>query len=253
MTNPDSGITLHDITVEDRIPDGLLVSTGHITVQFGEGSLKLLASSSPRIVFTKSGNQLGFTISSLLPGETAIFSIPAIVNVSEGTLPNTAYITSVNGMERDIPSETTYHKVLPASVSVHKCGLDGEFLENPGGTLPDTLDYEKGVDTGTVAVVAQGEYQFTLAHGETITFKEIPSGATYEVTEADAASSGYTVTSEHATGTIADSDLDISFTNTRNLSIPTGAHSFGWAEMATVALLLLAILYFHSRRKRSRA
>ena len=26
-------------------------------------------------------------------------------------------------------------------------------LENPGGTLPDALDYEKGEDTGTVAAV----------------------------------------------------------------------------------------------------
>lgn len=283
--------------------------------------------------------------------------IPVVVNTSEGTLSNTAHIISVNGMERDILSETTYHKVLPASVSVHKYGPDEDFLpgavlaildsegnevarwettgeadlvglpsagdyvlhevsapagylpaeditfnvssrnilvvngsivpylsmvdkiaapdlsvsktvagnmgsktkqfsftlklENPGGTLPDTLDYEKGADTGTVAAVTQGEYQFTLAHGETITFKEIPSGATYEVTETDAASSGYTVTSEHATGTIADSDVDVSFTNTRNLSIPTDAHSSGWTGMATT-LLLLALLFFHSRRKHSR-
>lgn len=64
----------------------------------------------------------------------------------------------------------------------------------------------------------------TLSHGENIVLSEIPIGTTYEITEVDGASNGYTVESTNSSGTLTE-DTNVSFTNTRNGTVPTAAHT----------------------------
>ena len=131
VTNEDERFTLHDILVEDTLPDGLNIDTSNIMVHFGDpdGAVKL--SVSPRVSLKKSGQALAFTISSLQPGETVYLEIPSLVTGKDGDiLENTAEITSVNGVEKSLHSETTWHEVkeeIITKVSITKTGLgDGE-------------------------------------------------------------------------------------------------------------------------------
>lgn len=63
--------------------------------------------------------------------------------------------------------------------------------------------------------------EFNLAHGETASFKNLPEGVTYTVTEADF--DGYTTTKTGDTGTIADGETSTAaFTNTKNTNVDTG-------------------------------
>ena len=88
----------------------------------------------------------------------------------------------------------------------------------------------KSTITYTVAGEAQDAPTFTngvctvdfnLAHGETASFKNLPEGVTYTVTET--AFEGYTTTKTGDTGTIADGVTSTAaFTNTKETNVDTG-------------------------------
>lgn len=103
-----------------------------------------------------------------------------------------------------------------------------------GKVLPDTLEYTKGDENGTLTLT-NGVCEFTLAHAESIQIKGIPARSTYTVTEVDGESNGYTVTKTNETGTIT-ADTTVSFVNTKNGSVPT------LADMNTKIPFVLVIL-----------
>ena len=103
-----------------------------------------------------------------------------------------------------------------------------------GKVLPDTLEYTKGDENGTLTLT-NGVYEFALAHAESIQIKGIPARSTYTVTEVDGESNGYTVTKTNDTGTITE-DTTVSFVNTKNGSVPT------LADMNTKIPFVLVIL-----------
>lgn len=208
----------------------------------------------------KSGQNLKFKISTLLPGETINFIIPTLVTGDIGTeLTNTATITSVNNVTKNLKSETTYHKVVEevknANITVSKtvAGTMGDktkdftFQLKMTGNTPAEIPYTKGEETGTLAVV-DGVAEFTLSHGENIVLSEIPIGTAYEITEVDGASSGYTVESTNSSGTLTE-DTNVSFTNTRNGTIPTSAHTNILISIGLFAIAL-AGLFWHLRKKK---
>lgn len=90
-----------------------------------------------------------------------------------------------------------------------------------GSSIPTTLTYTKNGKNGQANVV-NGIAKFTLTHEGTITFNDVPSGITYTVTETDGESNGYTVNSKNASGKLVQ-DTTASFTNTKNVGLPTGA------------------------------
>ena len=113
------------------------------------------------------------------------------------------------------------------TVSGNMASRDKEFsftVTFTAGTiapLPESFSFTKGETEGTAQLNASGEYTFTLSHGETITFHDIPYGTSYEVSEADYSSEGYTTQSENRSGTVTTEDVSASFTNTRNVGVPT--------------------------------
>ena len=217
-------------------------------------------SETPRVTLEKKGQYLKFKISTLLPGEKINFIIPSIVTAEVGTvLKNTAKITSVNNVSKDIVSETTYHEVVKevknANITVSKtvAGAMGDktkdftFRLKMTGNTPAEIPYTKGKKTGTLAVV-NGVAKFTLSHGENIVLSEIPIGTTYEITEVDGASSGYTVESTNSSGTLTE-DKNVSFTNTRNGTVPTAAHTNILISIGLFAIALAGLFWYLRKRK----
>ena len=130
---------------------------------------------------------------------------------------------------------------------------DFEFVLRLSGDLTGVvITYTKG-DTSGVATFVNGEFAFTLAHGESITFNDVPSGITYEIVELDANQNAYTTTIDGpASGTLT-SDITVNFTNDRDGIVPTNARVpwhlsifFGCATIITAALIIF-------RKKKRRA
>ena len=115
------------------------------------------------------------------------------------------------------------------------------------GNTPAELPYTKGTETGKLKVT-DGVAEFTLSHGENIVLSEIPIGTAYEITEVDGASNGYTVESTNSSGTLTE-DTNVSFTNTRNGTIPTSAHTNILISIGLFAIAL-AGLFWHLRKKK---
>lgn len=84
----------------------------------------------------------------------------------------------------------------------------------------DTVAYEKNGKTGTLPL-NNGIAEFTLTHGETIKFTEIPKGCSYQVEEPDGKKDGYRVTKKNASGTMAEKDINVSFQNEKDGTVPT--------------------------------
>lgn len=116
-------------------------------------------------------------------------------------------------------------------------------LNAPSGTtLPNELEYEitnsenlsnGNGKKGTIAL-NDGRCTFQLAHDEQILFKGIPVNCQYSIEEVDGKASGYTVTSNHAQGVMKGKE-EVTFTNEKNISIPT------LASMNTKILIAIAI------------
>ena len=124
---------------------------------------------------------------------------------------------------------------------------DFTFQLKMTGNTPAELHYTKGTETGTLKVT-DGVAEFTLSHGENIVLSEIPIDTTYEITEVDGASSGYTVESTNSSGTLTE-DTNVSFTNTRNGTIPTSAHTNILISIGVFAIAL-AGLFWHLRKRK---
>ena len=178
VTNEDEEFTLYDIVVEDEVPEGLNIDTSNIMVHFGDPDSAVKLSVSPRVSLQKSGQKLAFTVSSLLPGETIYLSIPSIViGEAETVLENTAKITSVNGVEKSISSETTWHRIeeeIITQVSFTKVGL-GDKEPVVGATL--AVKNAKGEEVTRWVTDGKAHVVEGLEPGKyTLTEVEVPDG-----------------------------------------------------------------------------
>ena len=93
-----------------------------------------------------------------------------------------------------------------------------KFWLEEDNTLTGSYLWEKkgsdGSTTSGTAVLSSGEYAFTLKHGEEITFKDLPVGVKYKVTEEDASADGYAATvSDAGSGTIKGSGSTVTYKN----------------------------------------
>ena len=128
ITNKDELFTINDIVVEDVIPDGLITDVENIKVHFGNEAQAIAIGASPRASVKKTGRKLTFNINSLPVGESIYFVIPNLVNAKEGTLVNQAVITKVEGRDKELKSETTYHDIIPFDVVIRKLDSSGGYV-----------------------------------------------------------------------------------------------------------------------------
>lgn len=94
--------------------------------------------------------------------------------------------------------------------------------------VPDALKYVKGNDVGTLDYevkkdnnVTRYVYTFSLAHKDSISFSNVPPGFSYKLEEVDV--DDYTVKCDNLDGRITadNSDIKVSVTNDKNVSVPT--------------------------------
>ena len=140
IRNTSSELPMENIVVEDTVPKELVLDYDNIKFALDD-SEGVLASESPRISVEKEGRKLTFTIKRLAARQTGHILIPTVVNVESGRIENTSKITKVNGIEKEINSETTYHEVVPSpeenpKVKVRKVNHEGVLLG--GATLQIT-------------------------------------------------------------------------------------------------------------------
>ena len=124
---------------------------------------------------------------------------------------------------------------------------DFTFQLKMTGNTPAELHYTKGTETGTLKVT-DGVVEFTLSDGESITLGNILIDTTYKITEVDGASNGYAVESTNSSGTLTE-DTNVSFTNTRNGTVPTSAHTNILISIGVFAIAL-AGLFWHLRKRK---
>lgn len=124
---------------------------------------------------------------------------------------------------------------------------DFTFQLKMTGNIPAEIPYTKGTKTGTLKVT-DGAAEFTLSHGENIVLSKIQIGTAYEITEVDGASNGYTVESTNSSGTLTE-DTNVSFTNTRNGTVPTAAHTNILISIGVFAIALAGLFWYLRKRK----
>ncbi len=100
--------------------------------------------------------------------------------------------------------------------------------------------------TGTKAAI-----NFQLAHGDTITFTNIPKGVTYTVDETDKNANGYTTTVPgNNTGKIANANgITVTYINDKNIVIDTGVSLDSAVYMLIMALALAGFVVLKIRRR----
>ena len=134
VTNPDSTVTMNDIVVTDSFDKTLVsVSPENITARLGDEADALI-SKHARInsaSFDPETGKFTATIGTLEPGETLYITIPVTVRetaADQSVIANTAQITSVNGVEFNVQSPTTYHVIDALKLKVMKVNSKGEPL-----------------------------------------------------------------------------------------------------------------------------
>ena len=120
-------------------------------------------------------------------------------------------------------------------------------LSHDTEVIPDALSYVKGTDTGVIEKESDGVFIFTLAHGDTIIIQGIPLGSIYDIKETDGESSGYTITSRNASGTIL-GDINALFINTRHGVIPSAANTPAYSLLLSGGGICLIFAYFIYKR-----
>lgn len=141
-------------------------------------------------------------------GQTAVFeNIPVGVLYNVTETPKIGYITSSNGHQGNITEEgcvaafvNTYAPEKSGSLTVSK-EVKGEGA-----------DWNK--EFTFTATVGGKEISFTLKHGESYTFTDLPIGTEYTVTETDYTEDGYIASVKTYTGTITgEEELLLPFVN----------------------------------------
>lgn len=116
-----------------------------------------------------------------------------------------------------------------------------------GIELPAAIEYKKGKESGKIDL-ANGEAEFKLTHGEKLTFKDLPAGIGYEVTENGAENDGYTVSSANASGVVK-ADVNVSFVNTKNVGIPTSSMTNTIVMLLIVCIAVCGVVYDVRKRR----
>ncbi len=166
VTNKGTELALRDIVIQDPIPEGLSVLRDQIKVTCPELKLtNATLTTATSVSASEKDGTLTLGVGSLPAGATMTLSIPTALTgdlVRSTTFVNTARITSVEGHDKDIPSETTYHKATKTYT------LDYVVSPDPVYGTPG--------DSTTPASVSDIEYDATQTLAQALTTTQ--SGAT---------------------------------------------------------------------------
>ena len=123
------------------------------------------------------------------------------------------------------------------------------LTDSKNAAYAKTISYKKGTETGILTPDRNGKVSFTLSHGETIEFTDLLIGTKYEVSEKNYSENGYTTSSKNASGTVAKTNPDVEFTNSKNIMVPTGIREdFPWVMVVVMLAGIVYIAVFRRQR-----
>ncbi len=161
VSNKELAESMENVVIQDNIPEGLEIDSDNIMFYSGtDSATRQPISESSRIKFEQDGQMLRFKITTLAAGETMHFLVPTQVASSGDTLDmfNTAYITSVNSVNYNMNSETTYHeKLLYTNIAFKKVNVGGEPLKDTEFEIYTGYDESAGIYSGKVNTRYNGE------------------------------------------------------------------------------------------------
>ena len=136
ITNPDTEVPMNDIVVTDTLDASLVkVNEGNIRVKLGDSEEtnigKSVHISSYSLVLEDGYYKFRAVVPALEMGETISIILPVTVAGEKNQkIDNTAKITSVNGAEFEVSSNTDYHIIDDPQVKILKVNSKDEPLSN---------------------------------------------------------------------------------------------------------------------------
>lgn len=127
LENPSDEFNLSNGVIRDTIPEGLNADYQNMTVKLNTGEERSI-NGSPYATYTKDGKTLTFNIIQIPKSSRVTIKIPCTIIKESGLISNTGTFVSINGIEKNIPSETIIHEVVPTGLSIFKVGPDGKGL-----------------------------------------------------------------------------------------------------------------------------
>lgn len=115
-----------------------------------------------------------------------------------------------------------------------------------GNNITAVFTDASGKQTTKILAMNNGKVAFTLKHGETVVFKNVPYNTSYTITEDNVRD--YIVSSSNASGKVTD-NIVATFTNVRNIMVPTSADTNIIAMISIICVAGVAILLILKRRK----
>jgi len=157
-------------------------------------------------------------------------------------------------VELTAPAGDTVYSEITTTAAVKEIVEAGE---GEGESEEEVEEVEEEEDLGitTIAPGATGwtgtrKFTFSLKHGQSLTFKNLPVQVTYKVTEAEANQDGYTTTPTDDAGSIVkESASTAAFVNNKEIVIDTG---ITLETLPYVMLMALAALGFVALKLRKR-
>lgn len=118
-----------------------------------------------------------------------------------------------------------------------------------GNNITAVFTDASGKQTTKILAMNNGKVAFTLKHGETVVFKNVPYNTSYTITEDNVRD--YIVSSSNASGKVTDNTA-VTFTSVRNIMVPTSADTNIIAMISIVCVAGVAILLILKKRRKTK-
>ena len=164
--------------------------------------------------------------------------------------------TVVKGKTQSVNVSNVYSQSYQLTVKKTVKGNQGDKVSDfkfqimlTGNSIPKNINIIKNGKADKITLT-NGIAEFTLAHGDEITFEKIPSQSKYTITELDGESRGYTVSSTNASGTLS-KNTEVSFVNMKNIGVPTAAmtNTAAVAGIVIACIVCIAIVIMKKNKK----
>lgn len=117
-----------------------------------------------------------------------------------------------------------------------------------GNNITAVFTDASGKKTTKILAMNNGKVAFTLKHGETVVFKNVPYNTSYTITEDNVRD--YIVSSSNASGKVTD-NTTATFTSVRNIMVPTSADTNIISMISIVCVAGIAILLILKKRRKT--
>lgn len=189
ITNPDDTMSMTDLTITDSLNGALVKPSGDIRVSIGDEEETVIGKhvriKSSELLKDNSAYNFNAVVSTLEPNETIHIIIPVtVIGEKNSIIENSAEITTVNGTDFNIKSDTTYHVVDDIKVKVFKVNSKGDALSGAKLKILNDNEGETQADYYNSNNIRVGEFtstnkplSFSIAAGKYILREtETPAG-----------------------------------------------------------------------------